>query len=177
MSVTAKPVIEGGSPDRVVRLLGAVTPESVRLAIDALLTLDHGADHPIQLQLTTPGGCVFSGLALIDVMTRLRSPVFPVAIGIVASMGAVVLAAGQPGHRYALPHARVMIHGVWGQSSGKIEEIVSSTRLHLEVTKEVEDLLGTATGVPLAKLRRFMRREQFLSATQAQAAGLIDHIL
>lgn len=172
-----KPVIDGASPDRVVSLLGPVTPESSREAIEALLTLHHVGEHPIQLHLCTPGGCVFSGLALIDVMRSLRCPVFPIAVGIVASMGAIILAAGQPGHRYALPHARVMIHGVWGQSAGKIEEIVSSTRLHLEVTREVEELLLAATGAPRATLRRFMRRELFLSAAQAREAGLIDHVL
>lgn len=175
--MTTKPVIEGASPDRVVRLLGPVTPESARAATESLITLDHSESHPIQLHLTTPGGCVFSGLALIDVMSKLRSPVFPIALGIVASMGAIILASGEPGHRYALPHARVMIHGVWGQSAGKIEEIVSSTRLHLEVTREVEEILIAATGAPRATLRRLMRREQFLSASQARDAGLIDHIL
>jgi ATP-dependent Clp protease protease subunit len=175
--MTDKRIIQGGSPDRVVRLLGPIDPESSRLAIEQLLTLDHAAAHPIQLHLTTPGGCVFSGLSLIDVISKLRSPVFPVGLAIVASMGAVILAAGRLGHRYALPHARVMIHGVWGQSSGKIEEIVSGTRLHLEVAAEVEDLLVAATHMPRAKLRRFMRREQFLSAHEAKTAGLIDHIL
>lgn len=172
-----KPIIEGGSPDRVVQLVGPVTAESVRLAIEALLTLDHLSAHPIQLHLTTPGGCVFSGLALLDIIAKLRSPIFSIAIGIVASMGAVVLAAGQTGHRYALPHARIMIHGVWGQSAGKIEEILSTTRLHIEVTKEIEVILEKATGMPRAKLRRLMRREQFLSATAAKTTGLIDHIL
>lgn len=175
--MSPKPVLDGASPDRVVSLLGPVHAESVRAAIEGLLTLDHRAGHPIQLHLCTPGGCVVSGLALIDVMARLRSPVFPIAMGIVASMGAIVLAAGAPGHRYALPHARVMIHGVWGQSAGKLEEIVSGTRLHLEVTRQVEDLLAAATGMGRTTLRRLMRRERFLSAEQAQAAGLIDHVL
>lgn len=175
--MNARAMIEGGSPDRVVRLLGQVTPESTRAVIESLVTLDHDSAHPIQLHLTTPGGCVFSGLALIDVISQLRSPVLPIALGVVVSMGAIILAAGQPGHRYALPHARIMIHGVWGQSAGKIEEIVSTTRLHVQVTKEIEELLGAATGMPRTKLRRLMRQERFLSAMEAKSAGLIDRIL
>ena len=177
MTSKNKSIVPRGRPERIIRFLGAVTPESACAAMEAILGYDQDGNDPIMLHLSSPGGCVSSGLALIDTMQLVKAPVFTVAAGMVASMGAIILAAGEPGYRYALPHTRIMLHPISGQSAGRLEEIQSAMRLHLELDREVEKILIERTKLPRKRLHHLLRQERFLSANEALELGLIDHIL
>jgi len=177
MQNETKVVVPHGRPDRIVRVIGPIGPASVLPAIEALLRYGAEGDDPIMLHLATPGGCVISGLSLVDVMNHVRAPVFTIASGVVASMGAVLLVCGQPGYRYALPRARVMLHPTSGSSSGRLEELESAMEFQRELDREVHALLLEKTKIPRTQLRGLLRKERFLSATQALEFGLIDHIL
>ena len=173
----AKPVVPGGRPDRVVTLFGTVDPVSVRPVIEALLTCGNDGSDPVVLHITSPGGCVSSGLSVIDVMRHIPAPVFAVGSATVASMGAVILACGEPGYRYALPHSRIMLHQCSGHTAGRLEEIQSATRFHRELELELESILLSTTKLPRARLRRILRQERFLSVQEALEIGIIDHVL
>ena len=160
-----------------LRLFGAVDSESVRPIMEALLSLSHEGEDPIVLHLSSPGGCVASGLSLIDTMNHLRAPVFTVATGTIASMGAIILLSGEPGYRYALSHTRIMLHPTSGRTAGRLEEIESATRLHRELERELEEMLLGRTKIPRSRIRSLLRKERFLSAGEACDLGLIDHIL
>ena len=172
-----KEIVPLGRPDRFVRLLGSVDAASVQPAIESLLSLGGESHEPIVLHVTSPGGCVVSGLALIDTMRHVQAPVFSVASGTVASMGAVILACGEPGYRYALPHARIMVHKCSGHSAGRLEEIQSATRLHRELDRELENILLWAIKLPRPRLRSLLRQERLLSSSEALEIGIIDHVL
>lgn len=177
MLVEPKAVSSGGRPERIVRFFGTVDSDSVRPVIEALLSFGNEGADPVVLHLSSPGGCVSSGLSLIDVMRHIPAPVFVVASATVASMGAVILACGEPGYRYALPHSRIMLHQSSGHTAGRLEEIQSATRFHRELELELEAILLSTTKLPRARLRRILRQERFLSATEALEIGIIDHIL
>ena len=172
-----KAVEPHGRPERIVVLLGTITPESIPPIMHKVLSYDADGRDPIVLQITSPGGCVSSGLALIDVIAHVRAPVFTIGIGMVASMGAIILACGHPGHRYTLPHTRIMLHGVSGNSFGKLDEVQSAMRLHRSLEAEVEELLLERLTINRIQLRRLLRQERFLSAREATQMGVIDHIL
>lgn len=172
-----KTVVPLGRPDRIIRLYEPIDSTTVRPVIEALLSFDHDGADPVVLHVSSPGGCVSSGLSLIDVMHHIQAPVFVVASGVVASMAAVILASGEHGYRYALPHARVMIHPSSGRAAGRLEVVQSATRFHGELEREIEKILLAATQLPQPRLRRLLRQERFLSAKESQQLGIVDHVL
>lgn len=172
-----KTVITHGRPERIIRFVGEIDSESVRPVVDALLSFAHEGADPVVLHISSPGGCVASGLSLIDVMRHVAAPVFVVASGMVASMGAIILACGEPGYRYALAHTRIMLHHSSGAAAGQLEKIQSATRFHRELDQELEEILLATTKLPRARLRRLLRQEWFLSSRESLEIGLIDHIL
>lgn len=172
-----KTILPEGDPHRTLRLVGELTPDSSGALTDGLLRFDAESQQPIVLCLTTPGGCVHSGLALIDVMGHIRSPVFTIAMGMVASMGAIILAVGQPGYRYAFTHTRILVHEVSGAVSGHPEKVASSARLQQESARRIEQILRRHTRLTKSQLRQLLPREQFLTSNEAKYMGLIDHIL
>ena len=177
MSFEPKVVSAGGRPERIVRFFGSVDADSVRPVIEALLSFGNEGSDPVVLHISSPGGCVSSGLSLIDVMRHIPAPVFVVASATVASMGAVILACGEPGFRYALAHSRIMLHQSSGRTAGRLEEIQSATRFHRELDQELEEILLSTTKLPRARLSRILRQERYLSAPEARELGIIDHIL
>jgi len=172
-----KAIVSGGRPERIVTFFGAVDSDSVRPAIESLLSFANEGDDPVVLHISSPGGCVSSGLSLIDTMRHIQAPVFVVASATVASMGAIILACGEPGYRYALPHCRIMLHETSGRAAGRLQEVQSATRFHRELEREVEDILLETTSLSRPRLRRLLRQERFLSSREALEIGLIDHIL
>jgi ATP-dependent Clp protease, protease subunit len=174
---TKKLVVLGGRPDRIVRLTGTISSESVLPVIDSLLALGNDGSDPIMLYICSPGGCVSSGLALLDVMEHVSASVFTVGMGLIASMAAIILIAGQQGYRYALPHTRIMLHPVWGSTAGRLQEVESATQMHRQLDREIEQFLLARTKIPRSRLRRLMHQERFLCAQEAIAMGVIDHIL
>jgi len=170
-------VPSNGRPERIVVLAGTIDSDSVLPAISKILSFANEGSDPIVLQVTSPGGCVVGGFALIDTINHVSAPVFTVAVGSAASMGALILVSGHPGYRYALPHTRILLHQSRGGASGKLEEISSAVSMHREVERDIEELILARTKISKRQIRSLLRKEKYLSAPEALELGLIDHIL
>lgn len=166
--------------DRVVFFHGAVHEQSVSVAIAQLLYLEAESDtKPIHLHLASPGGAVSSGLGLIDVLQFINAPVHTYCVGMCASMGAVLLAAGEKGHRYSLPHSRIMIHQplISGGLSGQQSDIEIHAVEMLKTRKTLEEMLAEYSGQSYEKVHTDCERDRYMSAEEALEYGLIDKIL
>lgn len=169
---------EGDTGSRVIYLCESVTPACAMRVINELLSYE-SADPgvPIHLQIYSPGGCVISGLAIVDAMRHITSPVFTYAIGFAASMGAVILACGEKDHRYILPHSRVMIHQASGGAGGTMDNVRATLAFHSEMETECEAMLAEATGHSIEEIRAASRVDNWLRSTAAIDFGLVDHVL
>jgi len=172
-----KAILPNGRPERIIPLFGMIDAAAVQRANESLLAFANDGNDPIVLHLSGPGGCVASGLSLIDVMRHVSAPVFTIGSAVVASMSAIMLVCGEPGYRYMLPHARLMIHPTSGQASGRVSEIEALSRFQRQMTRELELLLLEATQMPPKRLKALIQAESFLTAREAQQLNLIDHIL
>ena len=172
-----KVVVPNGRPGRIVRLTDAIAPQSVQPVIEALLGFNAEGSDPIMLHLSSPGGCVVSGFSVIDVMRHIAAPVFIIASGMVASMGSVILVCGEPGYRYALAHSRIMLHSSSASAAGRLEQIQASVELQRQFDTNIQQILLETTKLGQRAVRKMLRSERFLSAREAQTAGIIDHIL
>ncbi len=162
----------------IVRLYGEITAASALTAIEGLLCHDQDPEAgPVRLYISSPGGCVVNGFAVIDAMKHLRVPVQTVGIGMVASMAAIVFASGTPGHRYLLPHARFMLHQVRGTAQGLTAALRSHAALQGGFEHEIESVLAVCTRKSRAGVRRLLQREEFLAPPDVVALGLADHVL
>ncbi len=169
---------EGDTGHRTLWLNEPVSPPEAQRLIDAMLRFESDAPGtPIHLYVYTPGGCVVSGLAITDTMRHISSPVFTYALGFAASMGAVILAAGQKGHRYILPNSFVMIHQASGNAGGTMENLRATLAFQTKLEDEVDNLLARCTGRTTEEIREASRVDNWMAASQAQAFGLVDHIL
>ena len=126
--------------------------------------------------INSPGGRVSSGLAIYDIMQGISPPVHTVAVGHAQSMGAILLAAGEPGHRWALPHAHIMVHQPSHSMSGKTTDISIRARYAEGLAHTLTEILAKHTGKPYAQVAAGIRDDNNLSATEALQFGLIDHI-
>ncbi|MFV0417094.1 MAG: ATP-dependent Clp protease proteolytic subunit [Chthoniobacterales bacterium] len=162
---------------RTIQLEGSVDRESSMKVIYQMLTFANRSDEPIHLQIFSPGGCVISGLAIIDTMRHIKPPVFTYAIGFAASMGAVILAAGEKNHRYVLPSTSIMIHQPRGIAFGKMEDLRSTIEFQNRLEKMLTQVLSEATGKSHRALRRAVKADNWMSARKAMKFGLVDHIL
>jgi ATP-dependent Clp protease protease subunit len=160
---------------------GAVTTEVANLIIAQFLYLEaENPDKEIFLYINSPGGMVAAGLAVYDTMQYIRSPVTTICIGMAMSFGAVLLSAGTKGRRFALPHARIMIHQplVAGEGlSGSITDIDIETRELVNVKKRLIEILSKHTGQPKEKIQQDTERNYYMSAQEAKEYGLIDDII
>lgn len=164
--------------DRIVFMLGEVDDDSANLVIAQMLYLnkiDSKAD--IHLYINSPGGSVTAGMAMFDVMRYISCDVATYCIGLAASMGSTLLAAGTKGKRYALPHAEVMIHQVLGGARGPATDIEIRTRHLLRTKNEMNKLLAKLTGQPLERVEKDTDRDNFMTAQEAKEYGLIDHVI
>ena len=159
---------------------GVVTTDSANLIISQLLYLDaEDNEKDIHLYINSPGGMVTAGLAIYDTMQYIKAPISTMCMGMAMSFGAVLLAAGEKGKRFMLPHARVMIHQplIRGGLSGQATDIVIEAR-EMEKTKQrLTEIFVHHTGMTHAKLTADMERNYYMSAEEAKAYGMIDHIL
>ncbi|MFM7148550.1 MAG: ATP-dependent Clp protease proteolytic subunit [Gemmataceae bacterium] len=164
--------------DRIIFLLGEVDDESANLVVAQMLYL-HAEDPKadIHLYINSPGGSVTAGMSIYDTMRYIGCDVQTYCIGIAASMGATILAAGTKGKRNILPHAEVMIHQVLGGIRGQATDIRIRTEHLLRTKKTMNEILSKATGKPLAQLEKDTDRDNYLTATEAKEYGLVDHIL
>src|SRR6202021_2527362 len=164
--------------DRIVFLGGTVTDELANLVTAQLLFLEsEDPDREISMYVNSPGGSVTAGLAIYDTMQFVRPPVSTLCVGQAASMGAVLLAAGAKGKRYALPHARIMIHQLSGGFEGQAADIDIQAREALRLRELLNEVLANHTGQSIKRIEKDTDRDNFLSAAQAVEYGLIDEVI
>lgn len=164
--------------DRIVFLGGEINDAVANVITAQLLFLEaENPDKDIHLYINSPGGVVTAGLAIYDTMQYIKPDVSTICVGSAASMGAVLLAAGAKGKRYTLPRARVMIHQPLGGVQGQASEIEIHAREILRLKEELNQILANHTGRSLEEIVRDTERDYFLTATEAQAYGLVDEIL
>ncbi|HTN84618.1 MULTISPECIES: ATP-dependent Clp protease proteolytic subunit [unclassified Sorangium] len=163
--------------DRIV-FIGTEIDDFVANAVIAqfLFLESEDPEKEIQVYINSPGGVVTSGLAMYDTMQYVRCPVSTMCIGQAASMGAVLLSAGRKGRRFALPHARMMIHQPLGGARGQATDIEIQAREIKKIKETLIDILVDATGKNRDELAKDIERDFYLSATQAKEYGLIDEV-
>jgi len=136
---------------------------------------DPGKD--IQMYINSPGGMVTSGMAIYDTMQHIKSDVVTICVGLAASMGSFLLAAGTKGKRLALPHSRIMIHQPSGGTRGQATDIEIEAREILRIRHQLNNIYADRTGQPLSKIEKDMDRDFFMSAEESLAYGLIDRVI
>lgn len=163
--------------DRIVFLGAGINDDVANIIIAQLLFLE--SDNPekdIYLYLNSPGGVVSSGMAIYDTMQHLRAPVNTICMGMAASMGSFLLAAGTKGKRAALPHARIMMHQPSGGAQGTAADIEIQAKEILYLRGKMHEVYAKHTGQPLERIERDMERDRFMSAAEAVEYGLIDTV-
>ena len=164
--------------DRIVFLGEEIDDHVANLVVAQLLFLEaEDPDKDISLYINSPGGSVAAGLAIYDTMQYIRPQVSTIAMGQAASMGALLLAAGAKGKRYALPHAEIMIHQPLGGMQGQATDMQIHADHIITLRKRLNEILSETTGKSLAVIEKDTDRDNFLSAEEALAYGLIDKIL
>jgi ATP-dependent Clp protease protease subunit len=164
--------------DRIIFLGTPIDAQVANTIVAQLLFLDaQNPNQEIRLYINSPGGEVDAGLAIYDTMQFVRAPVSTIVIGMAASMAAVILAAGEKGRRYALPHSKVMIHQPWGGARGAASDIAIQAQEILKAKKLLNEILAQHTGQPLEKVERDTDRDYYLSAQEALEYGLIDQVV
>ncbi|MBI3547645.1 MAG: ATP-dependent Clp protease proteolytic subunit [Elusimicrobia bacterium] len=159
---------------------GAVTTDSANLLISQLLYLDaEDSERGINLYINSPGGMVSAGLAVYDTMQYIKAPITTICIGMAMSFGAVLLAAGTKGRRYALPFSRVMIHQplISGGIGGQETDIVIEAKEMNLMKEKLIGILAKHTGQTDSKLRADMERNYYMSAEEAKAYGIVDEVI
>ncbi len=163
--------------ERIIFLTGPVEDGMAALITAQLLFLE--SENPkkeIAMYINSPGGVVTSGLAIYDTMQYIRSPVATVCIGMAASMGSFLLAAGEPGHRVALPNARIMVHQPSGGFRGQASDIERHAEDIIKTKRRLNALYAKHTGKPIEDIERALDRDNFLSSEEAKDFGLVDHV-
>ncbi|EHY30240.1 MAG: ATP-dependent Clp endopeptidase proteolytic subunit ClpP [Sutterella parvirubra] len=164
--------------DRIVFLNTDVNDQSASLIVAQLLFLEsEDPDKDISLYINSPGGSVSAGMAIFDTMRFIRPKVNTICMGMAASMGAFLLAAGEKGKRYALPHSRIMIHQPLGGAEGQASDVEIRARQLLLIKRQMNELMAEFTGRTVEELQRDTDRDNFMSAEEALKYGLIDEIL
>ncbi len=164
--------------ERVIFIVGPIEDHMANLIVAQLLFLEsENADKDIALYINSPGGIVTAGMAIYDTMQFIKPDVTTICVGQAASMGAVLLAAGAKGKRYCLPHSRVMIHQPLGGFQGQATDIEIHTREILDMRSRLNSILAHHTGQTIDKIRVDTDRDNFMSAEQATAYGIVDHVL
>jgi len=164
--------------ERILFLGQEVTDSLANRIVAQMLYLDsEDSNKPIYLYINSPGGSVTAGMAIYDTMQYIKADVVTICVGLAASMGAFLLAAGTPGKRLALPHARIMIHQPLGGARGQATDIEIEAREILRIRSLLNDILVSRTGQTLAKIQKDTDRDYFLSAQEAKDYGLIDQVI
>ena len=164
--------------ERIIFLGGPITDDEANSVVAQLLFLDHeDSKKDIQLYINSPGGSVTAGLAIYDTIQHIKPDVSTICVGMAASMGAVLLAAGAKGRRFALPNAEVMLHQVMGGTEGQATDIEIATRHILKLKDRLNQILVKHTGQPVARIEKDTDRDFFLSAEDAKGYGIIDNII
>ena len=164
--------------DRIIMLSGPIDDNVSNSVIAQLLFLDaQDPEKDIYLYINSPGGSVTAGMAIYDTMNFIKSDVQTIVIGMAASMGSLLLSAGTKGKRYALPNAEVMIHQPLGGAQGQATEIEIAARHILKTRDRLNKIISDNTGQPIEVVEKDTDRDNYMSAEEAKAYGLIDEIM
>ena len=164
--------------DRIIMLGTPVNDDVANLIVSQLLFLEsEDPDKGINLYINSPGGSVTAGLAIYDTMQYVKCPVSTICIGQAASMGALLLLAGSPGKRYALPNARIMIHQPLGGAQGQASDIDIQAKEILRLRSYINGLFVKHTGHTIERIEKDTERDYFMSAEEARQYGLIDEVV
>lgn len=164
--------------DRIILLSGPIDDTVANSIVAQLLFLEsEDPDKDIHLYINSPGGVVTAGMAIYDTMQYIKPDVSTICVGSAASMGSLLLTAGAPGKRYALPHSRIMIHQPLGGVQGQASEIEIHAREILRLREELNGVLAYHTGQPIEAIAQDTDRDNFMSAEDAKRYGLIDEVL
>ncbi|MBI4457595.1 ATP-dependent Clp endopeptidase proteolytic subunit ClpP [Candidatus Uhrbacteria bacterium] len=164
--------------DRIIFLGDGIDEHVANIVVAQLLFLEsQDKTKDIKLYINSPGGSVTAGLAILDTMNYIKADVATICIGMAASMGAVLLAAGAKGKRFSLPNAEVMIHQVLGGAEGQASDIKIRAERILKMKDMLNQLLADSTGQPFAKVEKDTDRDYFMTAEEALKYGLIDKII
>ena len=164
--------------DRIIMLSEEVNDATASLIVAQLLYLEaQDPDKDIQFYINSPGGSVTAGMAIYDTMQYIKADVSTICVGMAASMGAFLLAAGAKGKRIALPNAEIMIHQPSGGSRGQATDIQIQAEQILKIKKKLNEILSENTGKSVEEVERDCERDHFMTAEEAQAYGLIDKVI
>ena len=164
--------------ERVIFLVGPVNDQSANVVVAQLLFLEsENPDKDISFYINSPGGSVSAGMSIFDTMQFIKPDVSTLCMGIAASMGAFLLAAGAKGKRFALPNSRVMIHQPSGGAQGQATDIEIQAREILKLRESLNNILAERTGQSLEKIRADSERDYFMSSDEAKDYGLIDQVI
>jgi len=164
--------------DRVVFLGHEIDDVIANLVIAQLLHLEsEDPEKDINLYINSPGGSVTAGLAIYDTMQYIRSDVSTICIGQCASMAAVLLTAGAPGKRFALPHSRVLIHQPWGGTQGQVTDIEIQAKEMLRLREQLDQIMAKHTGQSVEKIHFDTERDNIMIASEALSYGLVDAVM
>ncbi len=164
--------------ERIVFLGSQVDDTTSNLIMSQLLFLEaEDPEKDIYLYINSPGGSVYAGMAILDTMNHVRPDVCTICMGLAASMGAFLLAAGAKGKRMSLPNARIMIHQPLGGAQGQAVDIEIQAREILYIKRSLNEMLAANTGKPLEQIEQDTERDFFMSPAEAQQYGLIDRVL
>jgi ATP-dependent Clp protease protease subunit len=162
--------------NRIIKLTGQVNFEMADWLTSALLALDEDSHKPIQLFILSPGGSVHAGLAIIDVMNHIKSPVYTIGMGLMASMGAAILSAGEKGHRIILPSASVMLHQVSGTEEGNVQDMRAGFANMEELNKRLMTIIAKNCGKTFKEIENDTIRDKWMFAEEALKYGIVDEI-
>ena len=164
--------------ERLVFIVGPVEDHMANLVVAQLLYLEsENADKDIHLYINSPGGIVTAGLSIYDTMQFINCDVSTICVGQAASMGALLLAGGTKGKRFALPHSRVMVHQPSAGYQGQATDISIHAKETLELKARLNEIMAKHTGQPVKRIEQDLERDNFKSAVEAKEYGLIDHVL
>ncbi len=164
--------------ERIIFLGGPITDAVANAVIAQFLFLEHeDPKKDIKFYLNTPGGSVTAGLAIYDTMQYVKPDVVTMCVGMAASMGAVLLAAGAKGKRFALPNSEVLLHQVMGGAEGQAVEIEITARQIIKIKDKINQILAKHTGQPMAKIEKDTDRDFYLTPSEAKEYGIIDEII
>ncbi|MFA5310624.1 MAG: ATP-dependent Clp endopeptidase proteolytic subunit ClpP [Candidatus Paceibacterota bacterium] len=164
--------------DRIIFLSGVVDDHIANTIVAQMLFLaSKDPNKDIQLYINSPGGSVTAGLAIYDTMQYIKPDVSTVSIGMSASMGAMILAAGAKGKRYALPNSEILLHQVMGGARGQASEIEITAKQILRIKENINKILSKHTNQPLVKIAKDTDRDFYLTADEAKEYGVIDEVI
>ncbi len=164
--------------DRLVFIVGPVEDHMANLVVAQLLFLEsENADKDIHIYINSPGGSVTSGLSIYDTMQFVNCDVSTICVGQAASMGALLLAGGTKGKRFALPHSRIMVHQPSAGFQGQATDISIHANEVLELKRRLNEIMALHTGQPIEKIEQDLERDNFMSASAALEYGLVDTVL